>query len=78
MIESPLAELLPVTLDPEQPQGLAAAHESSWEITTRGEAHLLTSLTRQSNKNRRVWQELPGFYWAAPVARSTEMLLLIA
>ncbi|HCN06774.1 MAG TPA: hypothetical protein DIT01_02495 [Lentisphaeria bacterium] len=70
MIESPLAELLPVTLDPEQPQGLAAAHESRWEITTRGEAHLLTSLTRQSNKNRRVWQELPGFYWAAPVARS--------
>ena len=77
LIDSPLGDLLPVTLDPKQPSGMSENTASPLELTTEGRSSLLTMLADTEEQNPSVWSSLPGFYWHAPVLRSkpgTEVL----
>ncbi len=70
LLDSDLAELIPVLLDASQPQGYGSTRESTLRLTTRGANHLLTMLAPDQHLNQAVWRGLPGFYWHAPVERA--------
>jgi len=69
-LETELAEMLPVELDPVNAGGFAAPDESPLELTAHGRDHWLTMLASTPEANERVWRGLPGFYWHAPVVRA--------
>lgn len=68
--DTPLADLLPVSLDPDKPQGLRSPTPSQLVLTRSGRGHLLTMLASSENQNYRLWQNLPGFYWHVAVNKS--------
>lgn len=81
LIDSPLGDLLPVTLDAQQPNGYADGTPSPLELTSEGRSSLLTMLAESEDKNPSVWASLPGFYWHAPVIKAkagTEVLAVNA
>ncbi len=69
-LDSELEELMPVTLDTENPKGFGINIESHLALTTRGQDHLLTMLAPSAAENVMVWRSLPGFFWHAPVLRA--------
>jgi hypothetical protein len=74
---SPLGELLPVTLDAGNLHGSGFTMESRLALTARGRDHLLTMLANTPAENDAIWRGLPGFFWHAPVVRAkpgTEVL----
>lgn len=68
--KSPLADLLPVTLDTAHPEGVSFPKPSRLILTQLGEDHLLTMLAESPAANRQLWQRLPGFYWNAAVLKA--------
>jgi hypothetical protein len=81
LIDSPLGDLLPVTLDAQQPSGYSDATPSPLELTSEGRSSLLTMLAESEDQNPAIWSSLPGFYWHAPVIKAksgTEVLAVNA
>lgn len=68
--QSPLADLMPVVLDPSKPDGHSLENESTISLTTLGKGHLLSRFEADDSLNAQLWQLLPGFYWSAPVERN--------
>ncbi|GAB5512725.1 hypothetical protein [Rhodopirellula baltica] len=65
--ETPLKDLLPVTLDEGQPGGWGSRTAQHFELTQLGRRSLLTKLADTADDNLEVWGNLPGFQWYAPV-----------
>ncbi len=77
LLETPLADLLPVVLDESQPGGWGSRTPGHFELTELGRRSLLTNLADAQDNNQEVWDDLPGFQWYAPVVRAkggTEVL----
>lgn len=77
LLDSPLGDLMPVVLDPKQPNGFSEATASPLELTSEGRSSLLTMLADTEDQNPGVWSSLPGFFWHAPVTKAksgTEVL----
>ncbi|MCD8534288.1 MAG: hypothetical protein LR011_05640 [Verrucomicrobia bacterium] len=77
LIGSPLEELLPVQVDVSKPNGYPLQNENPILLTTQGSGHLLTRFEMLESENARLWENLPGFFWSAPVLKSrpgTEVL----
>lgn len=69
--------LNPVELDSDNPGGTGFEAQSRLLLTARGRGHFLTKLHPDPDTNSRIWKNLPGFYWYAPVykARSGSTVL---
>ena len=77
LLDTPLADLLPVVLDEAQPGGWGSRTPGHFELTEGGRRSLLTNLADTPDGNLEVWDDLPGFQWYAPVVRAkggTEVL----
>lgn len=70
LLDTPLEDLFPVSLDPGQPRGWGAATPGQFELTDLGARSLLTRLEDSENANANVWASLPGFQWYAGVLRA--------
>ena len=70
LLDSELAELYPVLLDPSQPTGWGSRTPSHFELTQLGQRSLLTKLTDDAQENISIWDALPGFQWHAAVERA--------
>ncbi len=70
LLETPLEDLFPVSLDPAQPRGWGSATPGQFELTDLGARSLLTRLEDSENANANVWASLPGFQWYAGVLRA--------
>jgi hypothetical protein len=64
---TPLARILPVTLDAMAATERGTSEPFSPELTQDGQAHLATRLADTSEENDAVWSSLPPARWAAPV-----------
>ena len=76
-LNSPLEDLIPVQLDDTKQNGYPLQNENPINLTTRGGGHLLTRFEMDKDKNSKLWEGLPGFFWSAPVLKSrpgTEVL----
>lgn len=67
LLETELADLIPVELDDAQPGGWGSRSAQHFELTELGRRSLLTKLADTSDENLEVWGNLPGFQWYAPV-----------
>lgn len=77
LLDSPLGDLIPVTLDEKNKQGMPETLATPLNLTTEGRASLLTMLGDSEEENPEIWRRLPGFFWHAPVIRAkggTEVL----
>lgn len=70
LLETPLADLYPVTLDPQQVQGWGSPLANHFQLTEGGRRSLLTRLVDVEDENAAVWENLPGFQWYAPVVKA--------
>lgn len=70
LLDTELAELYPVVLDPLQPGGWGARSPEHFALTELGRRSLLTKLADTEDANIEVWEGLPGFQWYAPVLRA--------
>ncbi len=70
LAESPLADLIPVVLNDERPQGIGLQNESQLSLSSLGRGHWLTRFDSDGQKNDELWRQLPGFYWSAAVEKS--------
>jgi uncharacterized membrane protein len=70
LLDTPLADLLPVVLDDSQPGGWGSRTPGHFELTESGRRSLLTNLADTQEQNQEVWEDLPGFQWYAPVVRA--------
>lgn len=70
LVDSPLDALLPVVLDPSQPNGWGSRTPSHFGLTELGRRSLLTKLADTQDENIQVWENLPGFQWYAPIVRA--------
>jgi len=68
--ETELYDLIPVILDRDNPAGLSDSIDASMRLTSEGEKSLLTMLGDDETENEVIWQDLPGFYWQAPVVKA--------
>ena len=68
--ETELYDLIPVILDKDNPTGLSDSIDASMRLTSEGEKSLLTMLGDDETENEVIWQDLPGFYWQAPVVKA--------
>ena len=67
LLETALADLMPVVLDETQPSGWGSRTPQHFELTELGRRSLLTKLADTPDENLAVWGNLPGFQWYAPV-----------
>jgi hypothetical protein len=77
LLDTDLADLMPVILDDTNPKGMSEAIPSPLTLTTEGRASLLTMLGNNEEENPEIWRRLPGFFWHAPVIKAkggTEVL----
>ncbi len=70
LVDSPLADLLPVVMDAGQPEGWGSRTPSHFELTELGRRSLLTRLADTPEENLAIWENLPGFQWHAPIVRA--------
>ncbi|MEM6470774.1 MAG: hypothetical protein AAF802_14540 [Planctomycetota bacterium] len=70
LLETELAELMPVVLDETQPSGWGSRTPQHFELSELGRRSLLTKLADTEDENLEVWANLPGFQWHAPVVRA--------
>jgi hypothetical protein len=70
LLDTRLGELMPVILDPEQPEGFVESLAAPLELTGAGRSSLLTLLADTEEQNPDVWRSLPGFFWHAPVTKA--------
>jgi hypothetical protein len=81
LLDTELADLIPVALDDSRKQGFSESIASPLNLTTEGRSSLLTMLGETEEENPEIWRRLPGFYWHAPVVRAkggTEVLAVHA
>ena len=69
-LNSPLADLYPVLLDPAKPQGIGLQNEAQLVLTSAGKHHWLTRFDSDEDRNDELWKQLPGFFWSAAVEKS--------
>ncbi len=77
LLETDLADLMPVVLDDKQREGHSEPIAAPLVLTTEGRGSLLTMLGESEEENPEIWRRLPGFFWHAPVIKSkagTEVL----
>jgi len=77
LLDSDLADLIPVTLDESRKTGFTETIAAPLNLTSEGRASLLTMLGDNEDENPEIWRRLPGFFWHAPVVRAkggTEVL----
>ena len=67
LLETALADLIPVTLDDAQRGGWGSRTPQHFELTSLGRRSLLTKLADNADENLEVWSNLPGFQWYAPI-----------
>jgi hypothetical protein len=67
---TPLADLMPIVWDEAQPRGYGTSSPGNFELTEAGMHSLLTKLEDTDEASARVWANLPGFQWYAPVIRA--------
>lgn len=70
LTNTPLADLMPVTMDAQRPEGVGLRNEASLTLSSRGSDHLLTRFDADAARNAAIWKRLPGFYWSASVEKS--------
>lgn len=70
LLDTKLGELMPVILDPDQPQGIVDPVASPLELTGEGRGSLLTLLSDTEEGNSAVWRSLPGFFWHSAVIKA--------
>jgi uncharacterized membrane protein len=70
LLNTPLEDLFPVTMDDSQQSGWGSRTPSQFQLTELGERSLLTKLADSRDENIEVWESLPGFQWYAPVIRA--------
>ena len=70
LMNTELADLMPVILDEAHSKGLAESIPSPLTLTTEGRSSLLTLLGDNEEENPEIWRRLPGFYWHAPVVKA--------
>ena len=70
LTNTPLANLMPVALDAQRPEGVGLRNEATLALSTRGRDHLLTRFDSDAVRNDAIWKRLPGFYWCAAVEKS--------
>jgi hypothetical protein len=70
LLDTDLADLIPVHLDPSKKTGVVEPNASPLALTSDGASSLLTMLGDTEEDNPIVWRSLPGFYWHAPIERS--------
>ncbi len=70
LLQTDLADLIPVILDPKNKQGTSDTTPSRLHLTSDGKGSLLTMLADTEEQNPTVWKSLPGFYWHAPVIKA--------
>jgi uncharacterized membrane protein len=70
LLETELADLYPVHLDPLQEGGWGSRTPALLELTERGRTSLLTKLAETQEENVQVWESLPGFQWYTAVTRA--------
>ncbi len=70
LADSPLGDLLPVTLDASRPEGTGTQLPGRFALTDKGRTSLLTRLADSGDENVAVWESLPGFQWYGPVLRA--------
>ena len=77
LLDTDLADLIPVTLDDQMKHGVPESIASPLNLTTEGRGSLLTMLGNTEEENPSIWRQLPGFFWHAPVIKAkggTEVL----
>ena len=77
LLETELADLMPVILDDARKTGFTETIAAPLSLTTEGRASLLTMLGDNEEENPEIWRRLPGFFWHAPVIKAkggTEVL----
>lgn len=70
LLDTELADLMPVILDESHHSGMAELVASPLTLTREGRASLLTMLGNNEEENPGIWRRLPGFYWHAPVIKA--------
>lgn len=70
LLDTELADLYPVQLDPSRPEGWGARTPNHFQLTETGRRSLLTKLADTRDENAEIWADLPGFQWYAPVLRA--------
>ncbi len=70
LLDTALADLIPVNLDEENKGGFHDPVASPLSLTGEGRGSLLTMLADSEEANPDVWRSLPGFHWHAPVIKS--------
>jgi uncharacterized membrane protein len=68
--KTPLADLMPVILDPKQTRGIGLQSEVPLLLSTLGKGHWLTRFDADEDRNAEIWKNLPGFAWSAAVEKS--------
>lgn len=77
LLDTDLADLIPVTLDETMKKGFPESIASPLNLTSEGRTSLLTMLGNTEEENPNIWRQLPGFFWHAPVVKAkggTEVL----
>ncbi len=77
LLDTELADLMPVTLDETRKGGFSESIAAPLNLTTEGRGSLLTMLGDTEEENPEIWRRLPGFFWHAPVIKAkggTEVL----
>lgn len=70
LLDTELADLVPVVMDTSQPSGWGSRVPGHFELSELGRRSLLTKLADTQDENIDVWEGLPGFQWYAPVLRA--------
>ena len=77
LLDTDLADLMPVLLDDKQINGIRDPLAAPLTLTSEGRSSLLTLLGENEEENPEIWRQLPGFHWHAPVIKAkagTEVL----
>ena len=67
LIDSDLAALFPVNLDPARPKGVGSMKRGRFMLTESGRRSLLMKLASKEDDNATLWEDLPGFQWYSAV-----------
>jgi hypothetical protein len=70
LLDTELADLMPVVLDDTQRNGIRDSLATPLSLTSEGRSSLLTLLGDNEEENPEVWRQLPGFFWHAPVIKA--------
>jgi hypothetical protein len=70
LLDTPLADLVPVFLEDDKPAGYRETTAAPLTLTSEGRTSLLTMLGNDERENPEIWRRLPGFHWHAAVIRA--------